>query len=145
MHLKDETYLAMIRMFTLSSYIPSIFEDINKDALDESFTGVTQENGKYIFTDAKPTDGVGFDGEPENPSRFTLNGSIEISGSSFTIRDFSIEEKGAKTIEFTADGTLSNGKPNYSSADFSSHGGRCEDYEIDYVNRIVPHFVGSSF
>lgn len=145
MHLKDETYLAMIRMFTLSSYIPSIFEDIDKDALDESFTGVTQENGKYIFTDAKPTDGVGFDGEPENPSRFTLNGSIEISGSSFTIRNFSIEEKGAKTIEFTADGTLSNGKPNYSSAGFSSHGGRCEDYEIDYVNRIVPHFVGSSF
>lgn len=145
MHLKDETYLAMIRIFTLSSYIPSIFEDINKDALGKSFTGVTQENGKYIFTDAKPTDGIGFDGEPENPFRFTLNGSIEISGSSFTIRNFSIAEEGAKTIEFTADGTLSNGKPNYSSADFSSHGGRCEDYEIDYVNRIVPHFVGSSF
>ena len=145
MHLKDETYLAMIRMFTLLSYMPSIFEDINEDVLCESFTGVTTENGKYVFTSANPTNGIGFDGEPENPSRFTLNGSIEISGNSFTIRNFSIEEKGAKTIKFTAAGTLSNGKPNYSSADFSSHGGMCEDYEIDYVNRIVPHFVGSSF
>lgn len=145
MHLKDETYLAMIRMFTLLSYMPSIFEDINEDVLRESFTGVTIENGKYVFTSANPTNGIGFDGEPENPSRFTLNGSIEISGNSFVVSDFSIAEKGAKTIEFTAAGTLSNGKPNYSSADFSSHGGMCEDYEIDYVNRIVPHFVGSSF
>lgn len=145
MHLKDETYLAMIRMFTLSSYMPSIFEAIADQKVSTEFPGVIVSGGKYDFKDVEPANSTDYDGNQEEVSRFTLNGSIEISGSSFTIRDFSIEEKGAKTIEFTADGTLSNGKPNYSSADFSSHGGRCEDYEIDYVNRIVPHFVGSSF
>lgn len=145
MHLKDETYLAMIRMFTLSSYMPSIFEAIADQKVSTEFPGVIEAGGKYDFKDVEPANSTDYDGNQEEGSSFTLNGSIEISGSSFTIRNFSIEEKGAKTIEFTADGTLSDGKPNYSSADFSSHGGMCEDYEIDYVNRIVPHFVGSSF
>ena len=145
MHLKDETYLAMIRMFTLSSYMPSIFEAIADQKVSTEFPSVIVSGGKYDFKDVKPANSTDYDGNQEEVSSFTLNGSIEISGSSFTIRNFSIEEKGAKTIEFTAAGTLSNGKPNYSSADFSSHGGMCEDYEIDYVNRIVPHFVGSSF
>lgn len=145
MHLKDETYLAMIRMFTLSSYMPSIFEAIADQKTSTEFPGVIESGGKYDFKAVKPANSTDYDGNQEEVSSFTLNGSIEISGSSFTIRNFSIAEEGAKTIEFTADGTLSNGKPNYSSADFSSHGGRCEDYEIDYVNRIVPHFVGSSF
>lgn len=145
MHLKDETYLAMIRMFTLSSYMPSIFEAIADQKTSTEFPGVIESGGKYDFKDVKPANSTDYDGNQEEVSSFTLNGSIEISGSSFTIRNFSIAEEGAKTIEFTAAGTLSDGKPNYSSADFSSHGGRCEDYEIDYVNRIVPHFVGSSF
>ena len=145
MHLKDETYLAMIRMFTLSSYMPSIFEAIADQKTSTEFPGVIESGGTYDFKDVKPANSTDYDGNQEEVSSFTLNGSIEISGSSFTIRNFSIAEEGAKTIEFTAAGTLSDGKPNYSSADFSSHGGRCEDYEIDYVNRIVPHFVGSSF
>ena len=74
MHLKDETYLAMIRMFTLSSYMPSIFEAIADQKTSTEFPGVIESGGKYDFKDVKPANSTDYDGNQEEVSSFTLNG-----------------------------------------------------------------------
>ena len=147
MHLKDESFLAMIRMFTLSSYMPAVFEYINNGTITSQFSNVSDDGaGKYTFTNAKPKESIDYDGNPEEVSRFTFNGEIMISDNSFEIKDFSIEEDGTDAIGFTASGNLNtDGSPIYIKAEFTSHGGVCQKDELNLVNRLVPYFESTPF
>ena len=143
-HLRDELYLACIRVFTSTSNIVSLFNQINDtEGIEHWWKGVdvSADGSIYTFKDSTPADWLLEYNESEIMN--CLNGEIVIDGDSFTV-DMVFEEIRTSdstvltTTEVSAEGTLTEDtkRPQFTSLKYLNHGLECNANELRIINLI---------
>lgn len=142
-HLRDELYLACIRVFTSTSNIVSLFNEINDtNGIKHWWKNVTvsEDGTTYTFKDSTQADWLLEHSESE--SQYRLNGEILIDEDSFTLNlvfeEISKSDNSVlTTTEVSAGGTLTeNARPQFSSLRYLNHGFDCNENELRIINLI---------
>lgn len=140
-HLRDELYLAFLRVFTSTTQIISLFDAIaDESGISHWWQNVKVDGSKYTFNNAEPAKWM----SEHAQTKTVINGNMEISSGGFKL-DLTFTEKNMANeelskVEVSASGTVlaqTTSRPQFERLEYPTFDLECCGYELRIVNFIA--------
>lgn len=139
-HLRDELYLACLRVFTSTYNIISLFDAIADESdISHWWQNVTVDGSKYTFNNAEPAEWM----SEHAQTKTVINGKMEISSGGFklelTFTEKSMADEELSKVKVSASGTVlaQTSRPQFERLEYPTFDLECCGYELRIVNFIA--------